>query len=127
MQAIAENSKQKFSKLVAPGLIAAAVFLSIASLWLLTRYLQGHGGLLFTVIATGTAIASAWQGLFDTAVSCRYAAVKLYAHWMTVSGTLALFAAGWIVTQMFYPLSWVTPIVLGTAALVSYQLGRQFR
>ncbi|HQZ69455.1 MAG TPA: hypothetical protein PLY87_30425, partial [Planctomycetaceae bacterium] len=99
----------------------------ITSLWLLTRWLQGHGGLLFVVLATGTAVAALWQALFDIAVSRRYAAAAFYANCMMVSGALSLFLAEWIVARMFLPLSWLTPVLLGGAAFLSYQIGRQFR
>ena len=57
-QSIQDTAQQKFRERLAPVLVAAAIFLSITSLWLLTRWLQGHGGLLFVVLATGTAVAA---------------------------------------------------------------------
>jgi len=126
-QLIQDTAQQKFRERLAPVLVAAAIFLSITSLWLLTRWLQGHGGLLFVVLATGTAVAALWQALFDIAVSRRYAAAAFYAHCMMVSGAMALFLAEWTVARIFFPLSWLTPVLLGGAAFLSYQIGRQFR
>ena len=46
---------------------------------------------------------------------------------MTISMALVLLLAEWGVARMFNSLSWVTPVILGATAFLSFQLGRMFR
>ena len=118
---------QQFHQSLAPVLIAAAVGLSGVALWLQWRWMLNHGGLLFVLLTTGTAIAATWQASADHALCHRFAAPKYYAHCMTISMALLLLTMEWGIARMFNSLSWMTPVVLTAIACLSYQVGRLYR
>ena len=87
----------------------------------------GHGGLLFVLLTTATAIAATWQASADHALCHRFAAPKYYALGMTISMALLLLTSEWGVARMFNSLSWMTPVMLTTNSFLSYRIGRLFR
>ncbi len=63
-QAIERAGKQQFHQSLTPVLMMAAIGLSGVALWLQYRWLLGHGGLLFVLLTTVTAVAALWQAIF---------------------------------------------------------------
>lgn len=125
--AVQQTATQQFHERLAPVLVIAAIGLSGIALWLQHRWLQGHGGLLFVILSTATAIVAASQALSDYAIRQRFAAPKYYVQCMTIGMALVLFLAEWGVARIFNPLSWVPPLILGAAAYLCFHFGRQFR
>ena len=125
--AIEQAATQQFHQRLAPVLITAAIGLSGIALWLQYRWMLGHGGLLFVILSTATAIAATWQASADHAIRHRFAAPKYYAQCMTIGMALVLLLAEWGVARMFNSLSWVTPVILGATAFLCFHVGRLFR
>lgn len=111
----------------APWLVAGAVVLSLVALLLLVRWLQGSGNLLFAILAIAAAIATVWQAAFDFATARRNPTALLAAHCATVSIACQMLLAGWLVVRWFQPVSWLTPVALGIAAVLAHVFGRRFQ
>ncbi len=111
----------------APWLVAGAVVLSLVALLLLVRWSQGSGNLLFAVLAIAAAIATVWQAAFDFATARRNPTALLAAHCATVSIACQMLLAGWLVVRWFQPVSWLTPVALGIAAVLAHVFGRRFQ
>jgi len=125
--AVQQTATQQFHERLAPVLVIAAIALSGTALWLQHRWLQGHGGLLFVILSTATAIVAASQALSDYAIRHRFAAPKYNVQCMTIGMAMVLFLAEWSVARMFNPLSWVIPLILAAAAFLCFHFGRMFR
>ncbi|NLX99247.1 MAG: hypothetical protein GXY83_24180, partial [Rhodopirellula sp.] len=111
----------------APWLVAGAVVLSLVALLLLVRWSQGSGSLLFVILAIAAAIGTVWQAAFDLATARRNPTALLAAHYATVSIACQMLLAGWLVARWFQPMSWVTPVLLGIAAVLAHVFGRRFQ
>ena len=126
-QAIKQAGTHQCHQSLTPVLIAAAIGLSGVALWLQWRWMLNHGGLLFALLTTVTAIAATWQASANHALCHRFAVPKYYAHCMTISMALLLLTMEWGIARMFNSLSWMSPVILTAIACLSYQVGRLFR
>jgi hypothetical protein len=116
-----------FDKQLAPVFVAAATGLSLIALMLLYRSLQGHGGFLFAMLATAAAISSVWQAVFGFEARRRNPNAGQYSHFVTATVAFLLLLSEWLLARTFFSLSWLTPVMLAGAAVISYLLGRQFK
>jgi hypothetical protein len=120
--AIAQTARRR-----APWFVAASVVMTLVALLLLIQLLRGGGGGLFVVLATIAAIGAAWQATFDFATARRNPTAALAAHFSAATMAFQILLGYWLVARWFQPMSWVTPVALGLAAIVSYAIGRRFR
>lgn len=107
-----------------PALIVAATLLTLIAVTLLIQSYRGQASVVFSLLATATAIGCVWQAVYDFAIQRRYPRPFLSAHWMTGSIGLQILLAEWLVARWFGPLSWLTPVVLALGAIGCYVAGK---
>ena len=109
----------------APWFIGASVALTLVALVFLVQWGRGAGGLFIAGLATVAAMGSVWQAALDVAVARRHPMAAWAAHWLTATVAFQILLAEWLVARWFHPLSWVTPVALGAAAIICHALGRR--
>ncbi len=104
-----------------------ATVLSGVCMWLSFRWLCGQGGLLFVLMAGATGIASTWQASFAVATLRKSPSATKFANSLAVAATAMLFVGVWVLARTFFPMSFVTPVVLIFVAYVSCCLAHHYR
>jgi|GEM_PF-632544 len=108
-----------------PALIVAAILLTLIAITLLIQSYRGQASVVFSLLATATAIGCVWQAVYDFAIQRRYPQPFLTAQWMTGSIGLQILLAEWLVARWFSPLFWLTPVILGLGAICCYVAAKQ--
>jgi hypothetical protein len=110
-----------------PILTGVAVVLALCAFALTLQWQRGAGGSLFAGLATLATIIAIWQAAFDYATVRRNPTAALWAHFTAASFGSQLLMVLWMIVRFHQPLSWITPVILITAAIVTHVVGRRFQ
>jgi hypothetical protein len=121
------TAEERAARRRAPWFAVAAVAMAVIGVLLLIQWLRvGRGG-PFVVLATIAAIGSVWQSAFDFGTVRRNAMAAVAAHFTSAAVAFQILLVYWLAARWFQPMSWVTPVALGLAAVLCFALGRRFR
>ena len=109
-----------------PILTGVAVLLTLCALALTLQWQRGAGGSLFAGLATLATLIAIWQAALDYATVRRNPTAALWAHLTAASFGSQLLIVLWMIVRFHQPLSWITPLILMTAAIMTHVVGRRF-